>query len=139
MANCVNAGRQVGAARINNIERAVLWRGSAATWEDLSVYLPGTWTESRANAVWTQGDWLYVAGHGVQAGVDVAVLWKRCIVNLPEDFDRDGKIDLNDLAILLSHFGCLTPAQCDGDSDGDGDVDLADLALLLGLFGSDCT
>lgn len=135
----VNDGRQVGHARINNVRRAVLWRGSAATWEDLSVYLPGIWTESRANAVWTHGDWLYVAGHGISNGADVAVLWRRCIVNQPEDFDRDGKIDLSDLAILLSNFGCQSPSQCDGDSDADGDVDLSDLSLLLALFGSDCT
>lgn len=139
VANGVSDGRQVGQVRFNNVLRAALWRGSSGTCEDLSVYLPGTWTESRANAVWTQGDWLYVAGRGVRDGVNVAVLWQRCIVNLPEDFDRDGKIDLNDLAILLSHFGCLAPSQCDGDSDGDGDVDLTDLALLLALFGSDCT
>lgn len=53
----------------------------------------------------------------------------------PGDFDNDGDIDLADLALLLSDFGCAA-LPCVGDIDGDGDTDLADLAVLLANFGT---
>lgn len=55
----------------------------------------------------------------------------------PEDLDNDGSIDLNDLSILLVHFGAAgTPEQ--GDINGDGVVDLVDLSALLVVFGTNC-
>ncbi|MFQ5806172.1 MAG: hypothetical protein ACE5I3_06970, partial [Phycisphaerae bacterium] len=54
------------------------------------------------------------------------------------DIDGDGDIDLDDLSILLAHYGMTVTPCTDGDLDGDGDVDLADLALLLGVFGTTC-
>jgi hypothetical protein len=55
----------------------------------------------------------------------------------PGDLDGDGQIALQDLAVLLSHFG-TSGAPEDGDLDGDGDVDLQDLATLLSAFGISC-
>jgi hypothetical protein len=55
------------------------------------------------------------------------------------DLDGDGEISLNDLAILLAHYGAPGSAAPEhGDLNGDGDVDLDDLAALLAIFGSDC-
>ena len=55
----------------------------------------------------------------------------------PADLDRDGDVDLADLATLLGNYGAATGASYDmGDLDGDGDVDLGDLAALLGLYGT---
>lgn len=57
----------------------------------------------------------------------------------PPDLDRDGIIGLQDLAILLGHFGSVGQAtQPMGDIDFDADVDLQDLALLLAAFGTGC-
>jgi len=50
------------------------------------------------------------------------------------DVDRDGDVDLADLATLLANFGC-TGADCPGDVDLDGDTDLTDLAILLANYG----
>jgi hypothetical protein len=56
---------------------------------------------------------------------------------IPGDLDGDGDVDLNDLAILLAHYGMTSGADYeDGDLDGDGDVDLNDLTLLLANYGS---
>jgi hypothetical protein len=55
------------------------------------------------------------------------------------DIDEDGDVDLQDLAILLAHFGTASGAHwADGDLEGDGDVELQDLAILLANFGSTC-
>lgn len=55
------------------------------------------------------------------------------------DLDDDGDVDLQDLALLLAHFGTASDATWSlGDLDGDGDVDLQDLANLLAHFGSNC-
>lgn len=57
----------------------------------------------------------------------------------PADLDDDGSIGLQDLAILLSHFGTESGADPeDGDLDDDDDVDLQDLASLLSEFGTSC-
>lgn len=54
------------------------------------------------------------------------------------DVDRDGDVDLGDLAALLSAFGtCVGDAGyvAGADTDGNGCVELLDLAALLGNFG----
>jgi hypothetical protein len=55
-------------------------------------------------------------------------------IPLAAEAQGDEVVDLNDLAILLSHFG----GAGDGDLDGNGAVDLNDLALLLSRFGALC-
>ena len=55
------------------------------------------------------------------------------------DLDRDGDVDLADLAAMLSDYGTPSGATfADGDMDNDGDVDLSDLALLLANYGPGC-
>ena len=57
----------------------------------------------------------------------------------PGDLDRDGDVDLADLAQLLANYGTTSGASYeDGDLDADGDVDLADLAALLAVYGTTC-
>ncbi|MBU0617811.1 MAG: hypothetical protein KKI02_08850 [Planctomycetes bacterium] len=57
----------------------------------------------------------------------------------PEDLNRDGEVNLSDLAQLLGGYGITSgAAHEDGDVDGDGDVDLSDLAQLLGMYGRSC-
>ncbi len=54
--------------------------------------------------------------------------------NLLADFDCDGVVGLQDLAILLGAIGVSNA----GDVDGDGVTQLADLAILLSRFGEGC-
>jgi hypothetical protein len=63
----------------------------------------------------------------------------ECETPCPGDTNADGRVDLVDLATLLTHFGTPSGATlADGDLDADGDVDLVDLATLLVHFGSQC-
>lgn len=57
-----------------------------------------------------------------------------CSSAIAGDLDGDGDVDLSDLALLLSDFGC-SAESCVGDIDGNGFTDLADLATLLAHFG----
>jgi subtilisin family serine protease len=55
------------------------------------------------------------------------------------DLTGDLVIDLDDLSILLAHYGLASGADpASGDLDYDGDVDLDDLAALLAVYGTDC-
>ncbi|MGP1347625.1 MAG: DUF7453 family protein [Phycisphaerales bacterium] len=57
----------------------------------------------------------------------------------PGDADGDGDIDSDDLAIILTFFGCSNPdPELCPSIDGDGDVDSNDLSIVLSGFGSLC-
>lgn len=59
--------------------------------------------------------------------------------SLVGDLDNDGDVDLDDLTMLLSDFGCtpLSPQwPCEGDVNGDERTDIDDLTLLLANFGA---
>lgn len=70
---------------------------------------------------------------------DVVVLLRNNATRPAGDVTLDGQVDLNDLAVLLSHFGTASGATLDdGDVDGNGQVDLNDLTALLATFGAAC-
>ena len=55
---------------------------------------------------------------------------------LPGDANLDGKVDVNDLTIVLSNFGKTAGMSwTTGDFNGDGRVDVNDLTILLTDFG----
>ena len=72
------------------------------------------------------------AGFAIQGG-----FWAGVPAPCAGDATGDGKVDLSDLALLLSQFGEVG-GTFGGDLDNDGDVDLSDLALLLTRFGEIC-
>lgn len=60
-------------------------------------------------------------------------------ITWPGDLDGDHWVRIEDLSILLAHFGVMQgAAYADGDIDGDGTVNLQDLSTLLAFFGSGC-
>ncbi|MBI5864283.1 MAG: hypothetical protein HZB38_07230, partial [Planctomycetes bacterium] len=74
----------------------------------------------------------YVDGPAGGGPATIRVTW-------PGELDYDLRVDLQDLATLLAHFGTPTDIRYeDGDLDEDGAVSLADLASLLAFFGHTC-
>ena len=58
-------------------------------------------------------------------------------IGCPEDINGNGTVEVSDVLLLLSDFGCT--ADCTGaDVDGDGAVSVADILLLLAAFSEDC-
>ena len=53
---------------------------------------------------------------------------------LPGDANGDGKVDINDLTIVLSHYGQTGQTWSTGDFIGDGTVDINDLTIVLANY-----
>jgi hypothetical protein len=91
--------------------------------------------------------WQYVAsgltaGSGVAGQLSAGQFFVQLDANgggvvtvLPGDAIGDGKVDVNDLTIVLSHFGESGQSWSTGDFIGDGKVDINDLTILLTNFG----
>ena len=57
--------------------------------------------------------------------------------DIRSDFDRDGDVDLGDLAILVRFSGLGSCAsRFEGDADGDGDVDQDDIDIFVSEWGT---
>jgi hypothetical protein len=58
--------------------------------------------------------------------------------NLPGDANRDGRVDINDLTIVLANYGMsgspLDVTYAQGDFNGDGRVDINDLTIVLANY-----
>lgn len=52
------------------------------------------------------------------------------------DFNNDGLINLPDLLMMLSEYGCLS--NCGTDLSDDGQVTIDDLLSFLSMFGNSC-
>jgi probable HAF family extracellular repeat protein len=73
-----------------------------------------------------------ITGWGVYNGNNDAFL----LTLLPGDANFDGKVDVNDLTIVLANFGKTVGASwTTGDFNGDGRVDVNDLTIVLANFG----
>ena len=61
----------------------------------------------------------------------------RAAPDHPGDANGDGKVDINDLTVVLSNFGRTGCAWSQGSMDGDstGKVDINDLTIVLSNFG----
>ena len=85
-----------------------------------------------AGQAWTSGGNYYIqldaSGGGVEALVSVP--------QLPGDANGDGKVDINDLTVVLTNFGLTAGAVwSQGDFQNDGKVDINDLTIVLTNFG----
>jgi hypothetical protein len=105
---------------------------------NLSDFLVGSWGNSFANDVWSDGKTTYVAGYAFNFDTNrfEALLWVSALV-CPGDASGDGVVDTNDLNVVLSMFGQSGGALA-GDVNTDGIVDFDDLNYVLTRFGYEC-
>ena len=70
---------QVGTAVFGNGYVAGLWKGTASSWEDLAEQLPGSWENTHATGISSDGTYLYISGYGHNntTGRSEAILWTR--------------------------------------------------------------
>ena len=140
-AHGVSDTKQCGYAHIDGVSRAVVWSGTAESWVDLSAFLPGSWSSSYAQGVWSNGATTYVVGSGFNndTGRDEALLWifTPDQVDCPGDTNGDGIVNFTDLNAVLASFG-ESGEGIAGDVNGDGLVNFADLNAVLANFGVKC-
>ena len=53
---------------------------------------------------------------------------------LPGDANLDGRVDINDLTIVLGHYGQTGLTWTQGEFTGDGTVDINDLTIVLANY-----
>ena len=53
---------------------------------------------------------------------------------LPGDANLDGKVDINDLTVVLAHYNQTGMTWSQGDFTGDGKVDINDLTIVLANY-----
>jgi hypothetical protein len=94
-----------------------------------------------ADAIWTQNvgnaycdDWQ--GPPPIPPGLNNPAM---ILEDFPGDANRDGKVDINDLTIVLSNYGLsgspLDVTYSEGDFTGDGKVDINDLTIVLAHYG----
>ena len=101
---------------------------------NLSVwnYNGGTWSKLPANDLTCDGTYASFTATNLN-GYDYAVTGATILTG---DANRDGRVDVNDLTIVLSNFGQTGMSWSQGDFNGDGRVDVNDLTIVLASFGS---
>ncbi|MBG84256.1 MAG: hypothetical protein CMJ40_06905 [Phycisphaerae bacterium] len=95
----------------------------ALAWDDLK-------TDCNENGQWDIEDLIL----GSSPDVDGNGIPDECTI-CPGDLDLDGKVDVDDLLVLISiEWGCSS--GCLGDLDSSGSVDAVDVLYLIALWGS---
>ena len=72
------------------------------------------------------------------SGTDNTFMYMPSVVlatTLPGDANLDGRVDINDLTIVLSNFGTTGMTWSQGDFNDDVKVDINDLTTVLSHFG----
>ena len=90
----------------------------------------GAWTLLGATAISENGR--YICGTASNGTVTHGYLLTAA---LPGDANLDGKVDINDLTIVLSSYGQTGMTWTQGEFTGDGTVDINDLTIVLAHYG----
>ncbi len=119
---------------------------------DAFVYSNGTMTDLNAQiigpnpfldlnvATAISANGVYVVGDGtVTNAADIAnggVSTSGFLLTpaIPGDANGDGRVDINDLTIVLAHYGQTGQTWADGEFTGDGTVDINDLTIVLANY-----
>lgn len=132
-------GWQAGLASDGTNAHACVWRGSRASREDIHALLPADFTDSQAEAVWSDSAFVYVAGSALRSttGQWQAVLWTKYIGGglCLADFNHDGFVNGDDYDAFADAFD---QADAAADVNGDGFVNGDDYDAFADAFDSGC-
>jgi hypothetical protein len=134
----VSHGVQAGTVNL----RAVIWKGTPESCENLHAYLPDDFDTSRAFGVWADGNIIRVAGDGFSklSNCNEALLWIFTTAACPADLNTDTQVDDADFVIFAAAYALtscadpLMPPGCPADFNADGFVDDADFAFFSSAY-----
>ena len=128
-----SSGQVVGYANTSGGAVHAFVYSSSGPMQDLNNWIaPASgWTLKGATGINDSGR---IVGDGVNSsGQEHAVLLTPA---LSGDANLDGRVDINDLTIVLANFGKSTGMSWDmGDFNGDGKIDINDLTIVLTNYG----
>ena len=133
-----SAGVVVGGAATGTATHAYVWtpaepNSASGTMADLNGLMNGSlgWTLTEATGINDNG---WIAGYGINpSGNTDPFLLKPAIAG---DANLDGKVDINDLTIVLANYGQNAGMSWGtGDFNNDGKVDINDLTIVLAHYG----
>ena len=107
--------------------------GGGYSHDDFDVwgYNGNAWTALAANDLAFDGSFASFTAYALN-GYSYAVTG---VAILPGDANGDGKVDVNDLTIVLTNYGKTGMSWSRGDFNNDGKVDINDLSSLLANYG----
>jgi hypothetical protein len=92
-----------------------------------------TWSAITPNDLTLDGTNLY-ASFTTTAALDGAGYAVSGVPVLPGDANVDGRVDINDLTIVLAHYNRTGMTWTEGEFTGDGTVDINDLTIVLANY-----
>ena len=116
-------------------------RTGPTTWtsETLAAYAAGLGVDTSAWSSLQFADGVNnfgeVVGYGYTGGDFHAFALLRSNAPIPGDANFDGKVDINDLTIVLAHYNQTGATWATGDFLGNGRVDINDLTIVLAHYG----
>ena len=110
---------------------AVYSSGTSATVGSLTWTKTTTLSGHNAGDAWTSGGYDYVQFDSNGGGVETQPL----VVQNPGDANGDGRVDINDLTIVLTNYGQTGMVWSQGDFNADSKVDINDLTIVLTNYG----
>lgn len=127
---------QAGWAEVDSKFRAVVWRGTATSWLDLSLWLGPAFVSSTASSVWIDGEYIRVGGTAwnLAEGRPEAMLWSRR-VRCVSDFNNSGLIGVQD---IFDFLGPYFSASLSADVNISGAVDIQDVFDFLADYFANC-
>jgi len=128
---------------------AGLWSGSPLSFVDLHPFLSPDFSDSIAQAIWSDASNIYVVGYGNNQTTvrHEAMLWTRhlCPADITPVGSPNGVVDVNDLLAVITTWGACAkcpPAHCAADiapvgsPQGDCQIDVNDLLYVITHWGA---
>ena len=94
--------------------------------------MPAGFTLNNATAIDNYGD---IAGWGTDSSGNTNQAFVIINPRLPGDANLDGKVDINDLTIVLANYNQTGMTWTQGEFTGSGTVDINDLTIVLAHYG----
>jgi hypothetical protein len=83
---------------------------------------------------WDAG-WNSTSPSGLPGSIAANDPWVVATALQPGDANGDGRVDINDLTIVLAHYNQRDMTWSQGEFTGDGTVDINDLTIVLANYG----